>query len=153
MGGNGVLQEFNVETHASRLPVVMLRDEGSFSWIPKCSATDLSRVSLAISSAGGKPVLFLWQWCTPETSAEMMTQGSVCDALEFTDCNVAGSVQETEEQPGLYWVECMRKSVEWLRAVLFQLGKHQTRKEHVCCPSLLWFCRMSEVRKAWAFPQ
>lgn len=82
-----------------------------------------------------------------------MTHRSVCDALEFTVCSRGWFCARNWRATGLYWVECVRKSVEWLRAVHFQLGKHQTRKEHVCCPSLLGFCRMPDVRRAWSFPQ
>lgn len=78
MGGNGVLQESNAETHAFRLPVVMLRDKGSlFLGYPGAVPLLWAELVWAMSNAG-KPVLFLWQWCTRENSAEMMTHRSMC---------------------------------------------------------------------------
>lgn len=54
MGGNGVLQEFNAETHAFRLPTVMPRDKGSlFLGYPGAVLLIWAELVWVISSAGG----------------------------------------------------------------------------------------------------
>lgn len=78
IGGSSVLQEFNAETHAFRLPALMMRDKGSlFLAYPGAVPLIWAELVWVVSSAGGKPVLFPWQWCPPESSAEMMTRVSM----------------------------------------------------------------------------
>lgn len=69
-----------------RLLAVTLRGKGSlFLGYPGAVLLIQAELVWVMSSAGGKPVLFLWQWCTPGNSAEVMTHRSVRD-LEFALC-------------------------------------------------------------------
>lgn len=60
VGGNGVLEEFNAEIHTFRLAVVMLRDKSSLSLGYPGAVLIWVELAWVITSAGGKPVTFLW---------------------------------------------------------------------------------------------